>query len=218
MSKTAVPTSGIQTSLPAGGPVVRERRPETAWSAVKKTLAPVASLRLTVVLFALSLGLVFFGTLAQMDQGIWTVLHKYFRTWLAWIPFQLFVRFGQVFFGVSPDAQVSGSFPFPGGWLLGGLLLMNLLAAHLVRFKLGWKRSGILVLHAGVVVMMVNEFATGAFSVEERMTINEGQTAHYAENLHAAELAVIDPSDTKSDQVVVVPASIVQKGGLIQHD
>ena len=59
------------------------------------------------------------------------------------IPLQLFVRFGQIFFGVSPDVYVGGSFPFPGGWLLGGLLLANLLAAHLVRFKLSWKRSGI---------------------------------------------------------------------------
>ena len=53
-----------------------------------------------------------------------------------------------------------GSFPFPGGWLLGSVLLVNLLAAHAIRFKLSWKRSGILLLHAGIILMMIGEFIT----------------------------------------------------------
>src|SRR5437588_11793498 len=66
-----------------------------------RCLKLLASLRITVVLMALSILLVFFGTLAQVDQGIGAVLHQYFRTGLAMIPWQVFVRFGQVFFGVS---------------------------------------------------------------------------------------------------------------------
>src|SRR5437588_6485641 len=144
-------------------------------------LKVVASLRITVVLMALSILLIFFGTLAQVDQGIGTVLHQYFRTGLAMIPWQIFVRFGQVFFGVSQEAKVSGAFPFPGGWLLGGLLLANLLAAHAVRFRVTWKRSGILVLHAGVVVIMLGELITGLFAVESRMTIAVGETVNFTD-------------------------------------
>src|SRR5205823_552401 len=109
-------------------------RPSASIVMIKKILTPLASLRLTVVMFVLAIALVFMGTLAQVDEGIFTVLTRYFRTGIAWIPFQALVRFGQVFLGVSPDAQVSGSFPFPGGWLIGGVLLVNLLAAHAVRF------------------------------------------------------------------------------------
>src|SRR6516162_7972798 len=78
-----------------------------------KALKALASLRLTVFLFVLSMILVFCGTLAMMDQGLPTVLRQYFRSGIAWIPLQLFVRLGQVFFGVPPGTQVAGSFPFP---------------------------------------------------------------------------------------------------------
>src|SRR5947207_734845 len=72
-----------------------------------RALAVLASLRLTVVLFALSMVLVFVGTLAQMDEGIWTVVNKYFRSFGVWVPFQLFVKLGQVFFGVPKTVQIA---------------------------------------------------------------------------------------------------------------
>src|SRR5947207_4060312 len=128
MSQTAIQTSpnpkpGAEAALTPR----TERR--TAWQGVKRGLTPLASLRVTVVLFALSMFLVFCGTLAQVEMGLWTAVDSYFRSALVWIPFQLFVKFGQVFFGVPADTHLAGSFPFPGGWLLGGLLLAHLLAA-----------------------------------------------------------------------------------------
>ena len=41
-----------------------------------KGLKALASLQLTVVLFALGILLIFFGTMAQLDNGIWTVVDK----------------------------------------------------------------------------------------------------------------------------------------------
>ena len=96
------------------------------------------------MLFALSVVLVFCGTLAMMDNGIWTVVQEYFRSFHVWIPFQVFVRLGQVFFGVPRTGRSAAAFPFPGGWSIGAALLVNLIAAHLVRFKMTWRRSGIL--------------------------------------------------------------------------
>ncbi len=182
-----------------------------------KILAPLASLRLTVVMFVLAIALVFLGTLAQVDEGIWTVLSKYFRTGIAWIPFQALVRFGQVFLGVSPQAQVAGSFPFPGGWLIGGVLLVNLLAAHAVRFKLTWKRSGILLIHSGLVLMMLGELLTGLFAIEGRMPIPENWTVNFVEDHRAVELAIIQHLDAKTDDVVVIPDSMLRKKGRIQN-
>lgn len=107
-----------------------------------KALRPLASLQVTIVLFSLGLVLVFFGTLAQMNEGIWTVVDKYFRSGFVWIPFQLTAQFLRIFFEGSPDAYWKGAFPFPGGWTIGLLMLINLTAAHLVRFRLTWKRWG----------------------------------------------------------------------------
>src|SRR5690349_11730330 len=62
-------------------------------------LSLFASLRLTVVLFALSIFLVFAGTLAQVDNDVWEVVrHTYFRTWVAHVQFQAFERLGQMFY------------------------------------------------------------------------------------------------------------------------
>ncbi len=38
---------------------------------------------------------------------------------------------------------------FPGGYTIGGLLLANLVASHLFRFKLTWPKSGIYLAHSG---------------------------------------------------------------------
>src|SRR5438445_12822164 len=137
MTKTAIPAT-LPQPTPTHNEPVKKMGPSTASMMIKKILTPLASLRLTVVMFVLAIALVFLGTLAQVDEGIFTVLSKYFRTGIAWIPFQALVRFGQVFLGVSPEAQVSGSFPFPGGWLIGSVLLVNLLAAQPLRCKLPW--------------------------------------------------------------------------------
>ncbi len=119
--------------------------------------------------------------------------------------------------GQQDPLEVKGSFPFPGGWLLGSLLLVNVLAAHIVRFKFTWKRSGILLLHAGIIVMMLGELVTGVFAVEARMKIEQGGTGTYVEDHHKAELAVIDRDDPATDSVVTVPASLLREGTTVRN-
>ncbi len=120
-----------------------------------RALSALASLRLTVVLFAMSIFLVFVGTLAQVDHGVWDVVnHAYFRVWFARVDWTTFERLVQMFYPV--EWNLRGGFYFPGGKLLGGLLLMNLLAAHVMRFKVaahGWRlRGGLAVVALGVLV------------------------------------------------------------------
>ncbi len=136
----------------------REPQASPVWNALKTTLEPIASLKLTVVLFALSIVLIFAGTLAQVDKDIWEVIGQYFRCWFAWVPLQIFAPPSFVvpreirdandvlidttywFMGLFPLGHwkadnVRGGFWFPGGKLIGLLLAANLLSAHLIRFK-----------------------------------------------------------------------------------
>lgn len=218
---TAVQTK--PTAIPLVNEAVRETldvvapRRQSA-GAMMRALQALASLRLTVVLFALSLVLVFVGTLAQMDAGIGTVVKEYFRWFYVWVPLQLFVRFGQVFFGIPYGFQLPGSFPFPGGWTLGTLLLVNLLAAHAIRFRLTWKRSGILILHTGLIVLMVGELLTGVFASEGQMTILAGGTSNVIKHREFMELAVTGPLETARDEVTVVSGRRLRAGGSIQSD
>lgn len=175
-------------------------------------LKPIASLQLTVALFAMSLVLVFFGTLAQKNAGIWYVIDQYFWSWIVMIDTQLLVQFAQIFFTLPPDTSFSVPIPFPGGKLLGGLMLINLIAAHAVRFQLSWRRAGIFILHGGLLLMFVGEFITREFTIEQQMAITEGSTVRYALDTRNYELAIVDPSDAKTERVVAVPVSRLKVG------
>jgi hypothetical protein len=142
------------------------------------------------------------------DSIEYTVNHC-FRCWIAWIDVQGIVEFGKVFCGVDKDAHIRLKVPFPGGYTIGWLMCFNLLAAHAVRFKLTWKRSGIFLLHAGVIVLLAGEFLTGQLQVETKMIIKEGESTDFASSLTDTELVAIDPSDPSADQVVSVAGDMV---------
>ncbi|HEX3726307.1 MAG TPA: hypothetical protein VHV08_08690, partial [Pirellulales bacterium] len=309
---------------------------------IVRLLLPLASLQLTVVLFALAIFLIFVGTLAQVDKDIWDVMSQYFRAWFAWIDLQVF--FPKSFFaGEAP--KIPGGFWFPGGWLIGGAMGINLLAAHTLRFKIqahGWrlaaglavialgavltwvvieggsgkdtiegaatfhwstlwgvlkaslvilwlagaytlvtldrsrtierwlliaantllgalvvfvfvrgdqaslgdssmrilwqlikgglaavvllggcllvfrKRAGIVLLHAGVALVMANELVVYSLHVEGQMHIQEGETVNYVQDIRTVELAVVDPSNPKTDDVVVIPRHLLQGQEMIR--
>src|SRR5262245_35641454 len=226
---------------------------------VQQVLAVVGSLRLTVVLLSLSIFLVFIGTLAQVNNGIWTVMEQYFRCWIA---------------------LLGGWVPYPGGKLLGAALLVNLLVSHTSRIRvqargprlllglatlavglaLTWlvishvfdldstqktinpskrvtfqlmqgggaaavlfvgcwllfrRKAGIVLLHAGIVILMFSELYTGELAEEGTMSIFEGQSVNYVEDNRSAELAIIDDSSPAADDVVVVPEQLLKAGGPI---
>lgn len=170
---------------------------------IKKILTPLASLRITVVLLAASIILVFAGTLAQRTEGIWQVQHEYFYTWIAHIPFQNLLPFVKF--------NVPGSFPFAGGYLMTALLLVNLLAAHTVRFKLRWKRSGILMIHFGIILLLVGQLIA-AGQVESQIFLANGQSTHWSqEGTGVHELAVVDTSPADHDNVVVVRDKLLER-------
>jgi len=186
-----------------------------------RALKAVASLQLTVGLFVLGMLLIFFGTMAQIDNGIWTVVDKYFYSVVVWVPFELIHKFLGVFwkeqFPVG-EAAWTGSFPFPAGQLIGGAMLVNLLAAHATRFRISWKRIGVFLIHGGLILMFVGEFITREYAVEQRMTIDEGQSVNYAEDTRNMEVALIDKSDPKSDHVVTIPQHVLKQArGRITH-
>ena len=316
----------------------------TAGSIVLKSLFSLSSLRLTVVLFAMSVFLIFAGTLAQVEHDIWQVMSQYFRAWFAWIDLQIF--FPKSFFPGEPW-RVGGGFYFPGGWTIGTAMGVNLLAAHALRFKvqargarlvaglavialgvlLTWivvvggsgkdtiegaapfewsslwtamkwtlvvlwgsgayalaqldnsrkierwllvgfeialgglllflvgfghqatlgdasmrilwqlikgglaglvllagcvlvfrKRAGIVLLHAGILLVMANELVVDRLHSEGQMPITEGETVDFVQDVRTVELALIDPSDPKTDDVVVVPEWMLKDKARIDDD
>ena len=160
------------------------------------------SLRLTVVLLALSIVLIFWATLAQVQLGIWGVQEKFFHTFfvLENIP------------GTAIPVPV-----FPGGYFLGGLLLLNLVAAHLYRFRFEWKKAGIQLTHLGLILLLLGELITSLQQVESNMRLPEGGTMRYSESYRINELAILDTTNPEFNEVVAIPEAVLADGGSIQH-
>lgn len=210
-------TTTTDDPLPDGTPRPTPPRPSpTPLDYARKGVKALASLRLTVWLFVFSVLLVFFGTVAQMEAGIWAVVDQYFWSWVVWVPTDLIRQFGSVFLSEwfpKEAPRWKSTFPLPGGKLLGGLMLANLLAAHMVRFRLTWKRSGVILIHSGIILLFVGEFVTREYAVEQRMSIRKGATVSYTEDSRHMELAFVDSSDPTADKVVVIPERLLRAGG-----
>ena len=169
---------------------------------LNRFISILTSIRLTVVCLFCAIALVFFGTLAQVDLGLYVTQQEYFRS--------LFVFW-------SPEGSNFKIPVLPGGYLLGSVLLANLIAGHIKRFKFNWKKSGIFLTHVGLILLLVGQFLTEVFQVESFMRLEEGETKNYSEDGRGNELAVIDVTDADLDKVVSIPQSALVKGAEIQH-
>ena len=163
----------------------------------------ISSLKLTVICLSLAIVLVFVGTMAQVNFGIHEVQQRYFQSLLVWWPS------GSQGFRIPV---------FPGGHLIGGVLLVNLIAAHVRRFRWTWRTFGIQLTHLGLIIILAGGLFTDLFSVESFMRLAPGETKNYSENSRAMELALIDESDKDLDQVTAIPEARLKRGGTIESE
>ena len=166
-----------------------------------------SSLQLTVVLLALSMALIFFGTLDQVEYGIWHTQKLYFESFLVvWAYPEAWVAYDQLFWL---------RIPMPGGYLLGGMLLINLVTAHLTRFKLSFKKSGLFLIHFGLILLLISELLTDLLSQESQMPVDEGGRSNYSQEYRANELVLIDRSPADFDTVHSIPVALLKPGQTI---
>lgn len=102
--------------------------------------AAIGSLKFTVVLFALSLVTVLVGTLAQDEMNMFEVKQRYFTCWFTLLYFD--DLFPQAFY--PHETPIRGTIPYPGGALIGMLLMINLVAAKATRFRVSGKGTQLL--------------------------------------------------------------------------
>ena len=148
--------------------------------------------------------LIFFGTLDQVEFGIWETQKRYFESFLVVWSYPL-----QAPAGTSLQWL---KIPLPGGYLLGGFLLVNLLAAHATRFKLTWKKSGLFCIHLGLILLLISELLTDIVSEESQMAIDEGGKNNYSETVLENELVFIDRSQNDFDTVHTISTNLLKKG------
>ncbi len=161
-----------------------------------------ASLRLTVVCLAIGLVLVFLGTLAQVDEGLWNAQTRWFRSFFIW---------------VGPAGAHWKVPVFPGGYLLGIVLLLNLVTAHVKRFQWSWRKLGIHLTHGGIVLLLLGQLLTDKLSRESLLSLREGETRAYSQSRTATELVFASDSDGAREKVVSIPGERLVTKAEISH-
>jgi ABC-type transport system involved in cytochrome c biogenesis permease subunit len=143
---------------------------------------------------------------------IWLVVQPAFQT-TKWTPLRvvMLALFGTLLVSYSVFVWfMLFGIETPGGeslrilWQLMQATLVSivLLAGCVVVFQ---KRGGVVLLHQGLLLLMLNELFVARYAVEYNISLVEGQTTNYLRDIRAAELALIDRSGKERDEHFVVP-------------
>ncbi len=184
-----------------------------------------SSLRLTVVLLALSLIIIFFGTMAQEPMGLNIAVDRYFKSWFVdWVAMKAGVIKTAQLFGfqwppVTPE-QILGDrgWPvFPGGYLVGTLLLVNLLTALYARFELSAKKAGIFLTHIGIITLLLGQLFTDILQVESFVSMERGDRRNYSISFDDNELVFMHSMKGGSNRVVSIPEQMLKNKTSTEH-
>src|SRR5437764_2696163 len=168
----------------------------------RKLIELITSLKLTIICLAAGMALIFAGTLAQVHLGIHEAQQRYFQSFFVWWP---------------PEGR-GLKFPiFPGGHLIGAVLLINLIAAHAKRFRWAWRKLGIHLTHAGLIIMLAGGLFTDLFAVESHILIDNSEPKKYTQHHGHEDLTVINTTNPDFDQVTAIPESFLQHNHVIRH-
>lgn len=148
--------------------------------------------RLTVYCLALLFILTFWGTVYQVEHGLYAAQERFYNSWL-------------IIF--------AGFIPFPGTQLVLTVLTVNLTAYLLT--MIGKSSFGILLTHAGLLMMLIGGGITHYFAEESQLTLVEGETSNVSASYHRWEIAVWKHTGLVRD-VVAVDADHLQAGDTLK--
>ncbi len=158
---------------------------------MKRMLKILGSLRLTILLLAVTMALVLWGTFACLDASVYEVKQRFFESFVVVVPVG----------GIRVPV-------LPGGYVIGALLGLNLLAAGLVR---GRRSVGLLLIHLGLIVLIAGLMLSAAMTVDGQVVLNEGGRRNYAVNPRTCEIAVTRDVSATAEEVTVIPAAVFER-------
>lgn len=156
----------------------------------------LSSLQITVVGLLLLFILTFWGTVAQVENGLYASQERYFSS----------------FYFLA-----MGFLPFPGAQLVLWILFVNLFCAFFTRVIYAWENSGLIIVHFGLVLFLVAAFVTLHAARESHLTLREGQASNVSLAYSEWEIAVWSKSD-KQKTVSAVDVKNLKEGGVIKFN
>jgi len=156
----------------------------------------LASDRITVACLFWLFVLTFWGTIAQVEHGLYPAQERFFSSivFLVW-----------------------NFIPFPGARLVMWVFFINLLVSATIRFEYNWKHFGLLVAHGGIFLLLISAFVTFHFAKESHVTLVEGEGTNVSTAYHEWELAVWKEKGDKAD-VIAYDANQLSTGEQLSFD
>lgn len=174
---------------------------------LNKILDWLSSMRLTVWCLCAAMILVFVGTLAQVEHGLYRAQKEYFQSFI------VFSSLTVHFFGKKFILPVI----FPGGYLIGGIFVLNLIFSQFRAGAIVPRKIGLYLVHGGLILLLLGQLITDMFQRETHMRLVEGQSSNYSESAFYHELAVMDTSHPDFDNVVAIPEQLLATRSHISH-
>ncbi len=160
----------------------------------------LSSMKLTSLCLVLLMALVVACTLLQVPLGTHLAVERTIRSFFVWW---------------TPEGGSLKIPVFPGGGLVGAVLLANLLFAQFLKLERGRRKAGLWLAHLGLALLFVGEFATALLQVESQMPVQIGQTRNYSEDPRRMELAIVDATNPAQDVVTTIPQSLLKPGAVL---
>ena len=156
----------------------------------------VGSPKFFVVLIAWLMVLVFFGTIAQKDQGLYLVQLDYFSSWFKWF----------------------GPLPTPSAKLTMLIMFINLSGFFFRPNIFNLNKIGITITHAGIMLMLIGSGLTSLFSIEGNMIINEGEKSNFFDNYYVKEFVIIDKTNSDFDDYIIFDELVLTKNSFLESE
>lgn len=161
---------------------------------IKRILNIFSSLEFSLACFTALFIIVLVGTFAQINHGIFYVQKVYFNS------FFVYQKFNNINFPI-----------FPGGALIGSLLILNLSLSTIFKIKWSLKKIGILTIHLGLILLLLGGGVTSCISTESQIYLEEGKSTFFSEDLNLNELVIIDASNRRFDKLIAVDFKELEK-------
>jgi len=150
----------------------------------------LSSVKITVVCLSLLFILTLWGTIDQINNGLYLAQARFFHSWA-------FTFWGFI--------------PFPGARLVLWVMFINLVSVASVRLVYQRSKAGIIIIHFGLLMFFVAAFVTFHGVEESNITLLEGEGTNVSTAYHNWELSLWTQDGDKK-KVVAFDADQFQKG------
>lgn len=152
----------------------------------------LSSYALACVLLAVMFVLTIFGTLYQVDNGLYEAKQVFFNSWFLWT-------------GGYSELEAVGVPYFPGGLTAMALLALNMFLGGFVRMRITQRNFGVVIIHLGVAFMLLAGMVKIATADEGKLRLFEGERANYFDSYYLWEVAIWDLDAGPGGEELVIP-------------